>query len=159
MHPIDQKLQQLDIELPEPARPAGEYLPAVNRAGLLFISGQFPVLNGELIYRGQVGNEQDYESGHRAVTLAALNALAHLRNATDHWRQFDSLVRVEGHIASAPGWYDQPQVLDTASNIFNQILGTQGRHTRTAFSPARLPLNATVELVVIAATLLCGDYS
>lgn len=150
MHPIDQALQRLNIILPEPTQPAGEYQPAVNHAGLLFVSGQFPVLDGELLYQGQVGNEQGYEAGREAVKLSALNVLSHLRSITNNWQQFASLVRVDGHIASAPGWYKQPEVLDVASKIFMRVLGKKGQHTRSVFAPEYLPLNATVELVVIA---------
>jgi len=151
MHSIEQRLQQLDIELPQPSRPAGAYMPVIKCNGLLFVSGQFPVLNGQLRFQGQVGNEQDMESACHAAELAALNVLAHIRQATNNWQQFDSLIRLEGHIASTSDWHQQPKVLDAASQLFNQVLGKQGRHSRTAFAPSHLPLNATLELVVIAA--------
>lgn len=60
-------------------------------------------------------------------------------------------MRVEGHVASAPGWTNVPRVLDGASDLFVSVLGERGQHTRTAFSPTRLPLNLAVELVVTAA--------
>ena len=151
LHPIDKKLQQLNIELPKASLPAGEYLPAIIHRGVLYISGQFPILNGELLYCGQVGDEQNYDSACQAAVLATLNVLAHLRRFTNHWELFESLIRVEGHIASSPKWHEQPRVLDAASRIFKQVLEEKGQHTRTAFAPQHLPLNATVELVVMAA--------
>ena len=150
MHPIDKKLQELNIKLPEISTPAGDYLPVTQHDGLLFVSGQFPKLNGELLYQGQVGDKHDIESACQAAKLAALNVLSHLRASTNNWRQFGSLIRLEGHIASAPGWYEQPKVLDAASKLFKQVLGLQGQHSRTAFAPEQLPLNAMVELVVTA---------
>ncbi|HNC99846.1 MAG TPA: RidA family protein, partial [Myxococcota bacterium] len=60
------------------------------------------------------------------------------------------ILRVEGHVASAPGWNNAPRVLDGASDLFVAVLGERGRHTRTAFTPAALPLNVAVELVVTA---------
>jgi hypothetical protein len=59
-------------------------------------------------------------------------------------------LRVEGHIASAPGWNNAPTVLDGASDLFAQVLGERGRHTRTAFTPSQLPYNLAIELVVTA---------
>ncbi len=150
MHAIDKRLRQLDIELPQPTRPAGAYLPVICQDGLLFVSGQFPMLDGELRYRGQVGRQQDVANACLAAELAALNVLAHIRQATHHWQRFASLLRLEGHIASTADWHQQPEVLDSASQLFDQVLGEQGRHTRTAFAPSHLPLDATVELVVIA---------
>lgn len=137
--------------LPQRTRPAGNYLPAFRRDTLLFISGQFPVLDGTLRYTGQVGHDLSVAQGREAAELAALNALAHIRAETDNWRQFRALVRVDGHINSADGWFEQPAVLDGASDLFRNVLGEQAGHARTVLSYSQLPLNAAIELVVIAA--------
>ena len=152
MHPIDQQLQRLHIALPAPSSPAGDYVPVIMRNGLIFVSGQLPVRNGEVIFQGQMSAARDIEQGRQAAALAAMNVLAQLRQATAGWQWFGSLLRVEGYIASAAHWYDQPGVLDAASKVFKQILGEQGVHTRAAFSSVSLPLNAMVELVVTAHT-------
>jgi enamine deaminase RidA (YjgF/YER057c/UK114 family) len=62
-----------------------------------------------------------------------------------------TLLRVEGHVSSAPGYFDQPRVIDAASELFSEVLGDKGAHTRAAFAPPALPRNAAVELVVTAA--------
>jgi enamine deaminase RidA (YjgF/YER057c/UK114 family) len=145
------KLVQLGLELPTPPRPAGSYAASVQTGNLLFISGQFPVENGRPRFVGRVGAELADADGIAAARLAALNVLAQIRAALGGFDALAHLVRVEGHVASAPDWHDQPKILDAASDLFVAVLGERGRHTRTAFSPQTLPLNLAVELVVTAA--------
>ena len=76
--------------------------------------------------------------------------LAQIRAALGSFERLEQLARVEGHVASAPGWNNAPRVLDGASDLFVAVLGERGRHTRTAFTPASLPLNLAVELTVTA---------
>lgn len=119
---------------------------------MLFVSGQFPYSsNGTLAFTGAVGTSVTLDQGYLAAELAAMNALAQIRQATKDFATFDKLVRVEGHVASAHGFSDQARVLDGASDLFNRALSERGRHARTAFAHHTLPANATVELVVIAA--------
>ena len=120
------------------------------RAGsLLFVSGQFPIEDGVGRYVGRVGAELSEADGYAAARLAALNVLAQIRAALGGFERLVQLVRVEGHIASAPAWNNAPKVLDGASDLFIAVLGERGRHTRTAFTPASLPLNLAVEIVVV----------
>jgi enamine deaminase RidA (YjgF/YER057c/UK114 family) len=85
--------------------------------------------------------------------LAALNALAQIRSALGGFDRLDTLVRVEGSVASARNWNSVPKVLNGASDLFMAVLGEKGRHSRVAYVPPRLPLNVAVELVVTAAVL------
>lgn len=148
---VETKLAELGLELPDAPKPAGNYAATVRAGNLLFISGQFPIENGRLRYVGRVGAERSEADGYAAARLAALNVLAQIRSAIGGFERLEQLVRVEGHIASAPGWNNAPKVLDGASDLFVAVLGERGRHTRTAFTPETLPLNLTVELVVTAA--------
>jgi enamine deaminase RidA (YjgF/YER057c/UK114 family) len=148
---IESQLKSLGLELPNPPKPAGNYQACVQTGNLLFISGQFPIENGQLRFTGRVGAELTVEQGYAAARLAALNVLAQIRAALGGFDRLETLLRVEGHVASAPGWNNVPKVLDGASDLFAAVLGERGRHTRTAFSPEQLPLNLTVELVVTAA--------
>lgn len=150
---IEQQLKSLGLELPVPPKPAGNYQACVRTGNLLFISGQFPIENGQLRFTGRVGAELTVEQGYAAARLAALNVLAQIRAALGGFDRLETLLRVEGHVASAPGWNNVPKVLDGASDLFAAVLGERGRHTRTAFSPEQLPLNLAVELVVTAAVL------
>lgn len=138
------------LALPPAPKPAGNYSAAVRAGGFLFLSGQFPIVNGKPRYIGQVGAALSEAEGYDAARLAALNVLAQIREALGGLDQLDHLVRVEGHVASALGWNDAPKVLDGASDLFRAVLGERGTHTRAAFTPEQLPLNHAVELVVTA---------
>ena len=148
---VESRLAVLGLQLPEPPRPVGHYRAAVAANGLLFISGQLPLLDGELKYRGRVGAELSEAAGGEAARLAALNVLAQIKAALAGFDRLVSLVRVEGYVSSGPGWTHQARVLDHASNLFTTVLGDRGIHTRSALATPQLPLNASVELVVTAA--------
>lgn len=150
LHPIDARLDALGISLPARSRPAGNYLAACRCNTLLFISGQFPLEDGRIKYAGRVGCELTPEQGYQAARLSALNALAHLRHETNGWRDLESVLRIDGHISSASDFYDQPKVLDGASDLLAQVLESRSGHARTVFAHTSLPLNSSVELVVIA---------
>ena len=147
---VEGRLKELGLTLPNPPRPAGNYQPWISSGNLLFLSGQFPIENGASRYVGRVGAELSEGDGYAAARLAASNVLAQIQAALGGFDRLDHLVRVEGHVASAPGWNNAPKVLDGASDLFASVLGERGRHTRTAFTPAQLPLNLAVELVVVA---------
>jgi len=144
-------LRELGLTLPAAPRPAGNYAAAVLSGGWLHLSGQFPFLDGRLAYTGRVGAELTEQDGYQAARLAALNVLAQIHAVMGGFDRLERLVRVEGHVAAAPGWFGAPKVLDGASDLLVQVLGPRGGHVRSAFTPASLPLNSAVELVVIAA--------
>ena len=147
---VELKLKQLGMTLPPAPKPIGNYEAVVRAGNLLFISGQLPIKDGKLQFVGRVGEELTEQQGYEAAQLAALNVLAQIQLALGSFDRLAHLVRVEGHVASAPDWADAPKVLDGASNLFVDVLGERGRHTRAAFCPARLPKHAAVELVVTA---------
>ncbi len=146
------KSTHLGIRLPDPPPPAGDYQPVMIRGGLGFVSGQVPVRDGRLVFTGRVGVELTPEQGKAAAELAALNVLAQIDKALPSWDQFGGLLRVEGFVASASGFIDQPEILDGASRLFTEVLGERGQHSRAALSVEQLPLNAPVELVVTFTT-------
>lgn len=147
---VESKLGARGLTLPAPPQPLGNYT-AVSRAGdLLFISGQLPLRNGEVVFRGQVGDALTVAEGRQAAELAALNVLAQIRHYLGGFDRLDHIVRVDGHVASAPGNVEQPAVVDGASDLFADVLGDKAGHARAAFSHQQLPANAAVVLVVIA---------
>ncbi len=146
--PIDDRLQALGIELPCAPSPAGSYQSVVIRNGVGYVSGQLPLRNGVLAYAGRVGDELSLEEAMRAAELPTLNVLAQIKCSTDRWRSFAGLLKLEGYVASARGFANQPEILDRASRLFSQVLGDRGAHARAAFSVEQLPLDASVELVV-----------
>ena len=136
------------IRLPDPPPPAGSYQPVTIRKGLGYVSGQVPVRDGRMLFTGRVGVELTPQQGKAAAELAALNVLAQIDKALPSWDQFGGLLRVEGFVASASGFTNQPEILDGASRLFTEILGELGQHSRAALSVEQLPMNAPVELVV-----------
>jgi enamine deaminase RidA (YjgF/YER057c/UK114 family) len=148
-HAMDLRLREAGIVLPQPPAPAGRYRAVVCGGDLGFVSGQFPFRGGRLVHEGRVGAELTPEQGRECAALAAVNALAQIRAALGGWSRFRGLLRVEGHVASAPDFLAQPAVLDGASDLFVRALGPElGAHARSAFHAARLPVDAPVELAV-----------
>ncbi len=147
---VHERLAARGLVLPPAPKPLGSYT-AVSQAGdLLFISGQLPLQDGKVVWQGQVGKDLTVEQGKRAAELAALNVLAQIHAHLDGFERLDHIVRVDGHIASAPGWLEQPAVLDGASDLFVDVLAEKAGHARTISSHFQQPANAAVILVVIA---------
>ncbi|RZT39418.1 RidA family protein [Cupriavidus agavae] len=150
METVESKLAARGLALPPPPQPLGRYT-AVSRAGdLLFISGQLPLRDGRVVWTGQVGRDLTVAEGRQAAELAALNVLAQIHAHLGSFDRLDHIVRVEGHVTSAPGVFDQPAVLDGASDLFADVLGDKAGHARAAYAQAQQPGNAAVILVVIA---------
>jgi len=146
--PSSQRLRDLGIELPEVTTPAGAYLPAVRSGSLVFTAGQLPIVAGRLASTGKVGAEVDAGEAAGLARSCALNALAavHALVGIDAVRR---VVKVTGFVASAPGFTDQPAVIDGASALFGEVFGDAGGHARSAVGVAELPRNAPVEIEIV----------
>ncbi|MFG1785215.1 RidA family protein [Rhodococcus oryzae] len=143
------RLADLRIELPDVAAPVAAYVPAVRTGNLVYTSGQLPFIDGELQQAGKVGGAVSVDTAKAAARTCALNALA----AIDALVGLDSVVRivkVVGFVASAEGFTGQPGVINGASELFGEVFGDAGVHARSAVGVAELPLNAPVEVEVIA---------
>ena len=147
----EQKLRELALELPAPARPIGAYVPAVRVGELVFTAAQIPTKDGKLIAAGKVPTEVSMEQARAAARQAALNALAAVRAELGTLDAVARIVRLNVFVNSAAGFTDQAKVANGASELLVEIFGDAGRHTRCAVGAAELPLNAPVELDLIAA--------
>lgn len=147
---VEEKLRDLNLQLPPPPQPAGSYTRAVQNGPLIFVSGQLPLLAGQLQYEGIVGEDLDIEAGYEAAKLCALNALSVLKAETGTLDTV-SIVRLGGYVASAPGFTAHANVINGASDLLASVFGDKGIHARLAIGVASLPLGAAVELEVIAA--------
>ncbi len=145
----EQKLQDLKLELPQPPKPLATYVPAVRAGDLLFLSGVLPMRDGQLAFSGKLGRDQTVEQGVEASRLALLNALAIAKQELGTLDRITRVVKVVGHVASAEGFVQQPQVLNGASDLLVAIFGEVGRHARVAVGAAELPRGASVEIEVI----------
>jgi enamine deaminase RidA (YjgF/YER057c/UK114 family) len=127
--------------------PLGAYRAVTHAHGLGFVSGQFPVAEGTLRWPGRVGAELTPGEGRDAAALAAVNVLGQLRAALGADYARVRLLRIDGFVASAPGFTAQATVLDGASETFVHHLGDRGLHARAAFAVPQLPRDAAIELV------------
>lgn len=144
---IDDRLAALGIELPEPSKPGANYVPFIREGDLLFVTGQLSQWNGERRFIGKLGQEFDLEAGQAAARLAALNVVAQLRVALDG--DLDRLrrcVRVAVYVNSDGAFHGQSQVANGASDLFLELFGEAGRHTRMAVGVSALPYNVAAEV-------------
>ena len=147
--PYASRLAELQIELPTPPLPMATYVPAVRAVNLLFLSGVLPIRDGQLAFSGKLGRDLTVEQGMEAARLALLNALAIAKQEVGSLDRITRVVKVVGHVASAEGFVQQPQVINGASDLLVAIFGEVGRHARVAVGAAELPRGAPVEIEVI----------
>ena len=143
------RIEQLGLTLPAAPKPVANYVPVVRVGDLLFLSGVLPSRDGQLIMTGKLGAELSVEQGIEAAKTAALNALAIVKGEVGSLDRVKRIVKMVGHIASAPGFTHQPQVLNGASDLIVQIFGESGRHARVAVGAAELPRRAPLEIELI----------
>lgn len=149
-------LKGMGLDLPAVPKPVAAYVPAVVHGNLIFVSGQLPLIEGRLAYRGRLGEDLDLEDGRAAARLCALNALAAAAAASPRGPgAVRGVVRVEGFVACVPGFQEQPQVINGASELYGALFPGQG-HARLAVGCAALPLGAAVEVAVL---FRCSDVS
>lgn len=147
---VEERLARLGLALPEAPSPAANYVPYAVAKGLIFISGQAPVIDGKYQSVGKVGAEVTLESAQSAARLCGLNVLAQVKAAVaGDWSRVKRCVRICGYVSSAPGFYEQPKVLDGASDLMVQALGEAGKHSRSALGVAALRGNAPVVIDAI----------
>lgn len=142
------RLRERGLELSKPSNPAGKYVTHKLHRGTGYLAAQLPSRDGQYVMLGRVGAELDLEAGRRAAELAALSAITRIRSALGTLDRLETLLRVDGIVASAQGFYDQPKVLDGASELFVAVLAERGEHARSAVATPWLPGNNSVELVI-----------
>jgi enamine deaminase RidA (YjgF/YER057c/UK114 family) len=145
-----ERLAALGLTLPPVAAPVAAYLPAVVAGGFVYTSGQLPTVDGELPAVGKVGGEVSGPDAAGLARTCALNAIAAAAAAAGGLDAIRRVVKVTGFVASAPGFSGQPQVVNGASELLIEVFGEDGRHARSAVGVAELPLNAPVEVELIA---------
>jgi len=144
------RLAALGLTLPPVTAPVAAYVPAVRTGPYVYVSGQLPVVDGKLPATGKVGDAVSAADAAGMARTCALNALAAAAAAAGGLEAISRIVKVTGFVASAPGFTGQPQVINGASELLIEVFGEQGRHARSAIGVAELPLNAPVEVELIA---------
>jgi enamine deaminase RidA (YjgF/YER057c/UK114 family) len=146
---IEIRLESLGLRLPLIPKPLGSYLPAVKTGNLVFVSGQLPMRDGQLVYAGKVGRDLDIPAAQEAARICFLNALAALGSIGVGLDSVTRIIRLGGFVQCVDGFSDQPKVINGASDLCQSIFGELGRHARVAVGVIALPMNASVEIEVL----------
>ena len=147
------RLAELGLTLPPVAPPVAAYVPAVRAGDLVWTAGQLPLVGGALPETGKVGVGEGLVTPERAKQLAgtcALNALAAIAAQGGSLDRVRRIVKVVGYVASAPEFTGQSVVVNGASELLGHVFGERGLHARSAVGVAVLPLDAPVELEIVA---------
>jgi enamine deaminase RidA (YjgF/YER057c/UK114 family) len=146
MGKVESRLSELKLSLPDAPKPVAAYIPAKQTGNLVFTAGQLPMVNGELISKGLLGQDVEIDEANKAARICTLNALAAIKGVIGDLDRIKQIVRVVGYVASVPTFTQQPAVVNGASELLLEIFGENGKHARSAVGMAVLPLNASVEI-------------
>jgi enamine deaminase RidA (YjgF/YER057c/UK114 family) len=145
-----ERLAARGLVLPKVAAPVAAYLPAVLTGPHVYTAGQLPMADGKLLATGKVGDEVSAEYAAALAATCALNAVAAAASVAGGLAGIRRIVKVTGFVASAPGFTGQPKVINGASELLQDVFGDAGRHARSAVGVAVLPMDAPVEVELIA---------
>lgn len=146
---VESRLAEIGLTLPEIATPVAAYVPAVRSGNLIFLSGQLPMVNGELPQTGKVGGTVTPDEAHELAKICALNGIAAVKGIIGDLEKVVRIVKVTGFVASVPDFVSAPVVVNGASNVLLQAFGDKGVHARSSLGVAALPLDAPVEVELI----------
>jgi enamine deaminase RidA (YjgF/YER057c/UK114 family) len=147
---FDDKIKELEIELPEAKAPVGSYVATKIVGKLLYISGQISMnASGELI-KGKVGKDLTTDEAYKAAERCGLSIVAQVKNACNgDLSKIKSCIKLTGFVNSTEDFIEQPKVINGASDLIATIFGDAGMHTRAAVSANSLPLGVSVEVDAI----------
>jgi enamine deaminase RidA (YjgF/YER057c/UK114 family) len=146
---IEEKINALGFSVPPTPKPVAAYIPAIQVDRLVFTSGQIPIVNGTLAFKGKLGKEISKEQGYEAARICALNALSAIKSVIGDLDRIEQVVKVVGFVASVEGFSEQPAVVNGASEFLKEVFGSKGVHARSAVGVVELPLGAAVEVEMI----------
>jgi enamine deaminase RidA (YjgF/YER057c/UK114 family) len=149
MTSVDERLAELGLVLPDVAKPAGAYVPAIVSGHWVYTAGQLPSTAGVLPATGKVGAEVAPEDAKQYARTCVLNGLAAAKGVLGSLDRIQKVVKVVGFVASDPAFTGQPGVINGASELLGEIFGDAGAHARSAVGVAVLPLDAPVEIEFI----------
>ena len=142
----EKRLRELGFDLPEIEVGDRPLIPWVRTGNLLYLSGRTP---GGEHKTGQVGSDVTVEEAYAAARSIAAGQLAVAKTALGDLGKIRRVVKVLGLVNSAPGFGNQPKVVNGFSDLLVEVLGDAGRHARSAVGVAGLPGNVSVEVEVI----------
>jgi len=150
MHNFEENIMQLGINIPDIPAPLANYVPYKISDNVVYVSGQGPVLNGNLMYKGKVNVDISIEDGIKAAELCCINIIAALKKSINgDWNRLDGFLKLGGFVNCKDNFYDEPKIINGASDLLVKIFGDQGRHARFAVGSNALPMNISVEIDAI----------
>jgi len=147
---FENKIQELNLKLPEARDPVGSYVASKIIGKMLFISGQISIsANGDLI-KGKIGKDLTTEDGYEAAKRCGLSIISQVKKACNgDLTKIKSCVKLTGFVNSTEDFTEQPKVINGASDLIVTVFGDAGMHTRAAVSANSLPLGVSVEVDAI----------
>ena len=150
MHLFEENIKNLGLNIPELPKALANYVPYKIVGKTMYISGQAPLKNGELVYKGKVGSDISVEDGIEAAKLCVINIIAAVKTGLEgDWSKLDNFVKLTGYVNCQDTFTDQPKIINGASDMLVEIFGDQGRHSRVAVGSNALPLGIAVEIDAI----------
>lgn len=147
---VPQRLRQLGIVLQSTPAPVANYVPWVREDNFVYLSGQLPFLDGDLLYPGKVPVDVSVDEARAAARQCGINLIAALNSACEgDLNRVRRCLRIDGYVASAPGFGQQSAVVNGVSDLMVEVFADAGRHSRTAVGANELPLNACVEVAAV----------
>lgn len=146
---FEAKLTEMGIVVPAAPKPVAAYVPAVQIGDIIYTSGQIPFVDGQIKYKGKLGKDVTIEQGYDAARVCVINALAAVKSLAGSLDNIEKIIKVVGFVNSAPGFTDQPKVINGASELLAEVFGQAGAHARSAVGVAELPIDSAVEVELI----------
>ena len=150
------RIKELNLSIPAPPKPVAAYVPTVTTGNHIYTSGQVPLVEGKLLYKGKLGEDISVNDGYQAARICALNCLGALKEALGSLDKIQRVVKVTGFVNSPGSFSDQPKVINGASDLLVDIFGDRGRHARSAVGVSSLPLGAAVEVEMMVEVVTEG---
>lgn len=150
------RLKALGITLPSAQTPAANYVPAARSGRIVFLSGQGPIADGKVVWKGRVGAELSEQDGYQAARLTTLNALAILRAELGSLDAVSRVLKLLVWVRCAEGFERQHLVANGATDLLVEIFGDAGRPARSAVSAPELPFGIAVEVEMVVETVEAG---
>ena len=151
---VEEKIKQLNIELPIPGEPIANYVPTVRfsetkNSMLVYVSGTGPRKENGDYLTGRLGDDMTIEEGYDAAKLTGINILASLKKEIGDLNKIKRFVKVIGMVNSTADFYQQPAVINGFSDFIVEVFGDRGKHARSAVGMVSLPSNIAVEIEVV----------
>ena len=147
---IEERLEALGIELRALEAPVANYLHAKVFGDCIYVSGCAPVKDGVSLYRGRLGRDLTVEEGYQAAREAAVYLISVLKFELGDLDRVTGIVKLLGFVASADDFFQQPAVINGASDLMVEVFGDAGRHARAAIGVNAIPGDLPVEIEMIA---------